>query len=175
MRCLLDKVTARHIVSGLVKISEGRTPTDAESFALDLYNRASHSGIALFILPQTERVLRHLERLPHYAPLIRLFRNQTQVTFPTRYFKRWARRLRNCGFTREDAGVLAIGTFGTTSDGNVLGMHAVATFDQPMINLWAAQQMVIEQQLANMRRNLPTPYRHALLPQVHPPEDILGL
>jgi len=110
MRCLLDKVTARHIMGGLVKLSEGRSTTDAESFALDLYNRTAPSGIALFILPQTERVLRYLERLPHYAPLILLFRSQTQVTYPTRYFKRWARRLRDYGFTREDAGVLAIGS-----------------------------------------------------------------
>lgn len=175
MRCLLDKVTARHIMGGLVKLSEGRSTTDAESFALDLYNRAAPSGIALFILPQTEQVLRYLERLPHYAPLILLFRSQTQVTYPTRYFKRWARRLRDYGFTREDTGVLAIATFGTTSAADMLGMHVIATFDQPMINQWEARQTAIATRLGDMLRNLREPYCHAPKPLVQRPEDILGL
>jgi hypothetical protein len=174
MRCLLDKVTARYIMGGLVKLSEERPLTDAELLALDLYNRAVPSGIALFILPETERVLQHLGRLPHYAPLILLFRSQTQVTYPTRYFKRWARRLRDYGFTREDAGVLAIATFGTTATADVLGMHTVATFDQPMINLWRTRQTAISTRLGDMLRNLREPYCYAPLPKVQRPEDILG-
>ena len=38
MRCLLDKVTARHIMEGMLKLVEGRsvTSTDTELFALSL-------------------------------------------------------------------------------------------------------------------------------------------
>ena len=34
MRCLLDKVTARHIMEGMLKLVEGRSTTSAELFAL---------------------------------------------------------------------------------------------------------------------------------------------
>ena len=175
MRCLLDKVTARHIMQGLLKLTEGRDPTDAELFALDLYSRATAQGIALFILPQTEKVLLRLAQLPHFAALIQYFLAHTQVAQPTRYFKRWARRLRDYGFTKEDAEVLAFATFSTNKDSDILGMHAVATFDQPMINQWTAQQEAIQERLSSMQRNLPASYRHAPFPLIQRPEYILGL
>jgi len=175
MRCLLDKVTARHIMQGLLKLTEGRDPTDAELFAIDLYSRASAQGISLFLLPQTEKVLQRLAKLPHFAELIRSFLARTEVAQPTRYFKRWARRLRDYGFTKEDAEVLALATFSTNKDADILGMHAVATFDQPMINQWTAQQEAIQIRLESMQRNLTVPYSHARLPKVQRPEDIVGL
>jgi len=39
-RCLLDKVTARRILEGLLKLAEGRDLSDDELFALDLFYRA---------------------------------------------------------------------------------------------------------------------------------------
>ena len=73
MRCLLDKVTARHIMEGMLKLVEGRTVTSAELFALYFYRRARPGGIELFILPQTENLLRRLEQFPRYAVLISPF------------------------------------------------------------------------------------------------------
>ena len=162
-------------MQGLLKLTEGRAPIDAELFALDLYSRATVQGIALFILPQTEKVLQRLAQLPHFAALIQSFLAHTQVAQPTRYFKRWARRLRDYGFTKEDADVLALATFGTNQNADILGMHVVATFDQPMINQWTAQQEAIQERLSNMQRNITVPYRHAPLPKVQRPEYILGL
>jgi len=52
-------------------------------------------------------------------------------------------------------------------------MHVVATFDQPMINQWTAQQEAIQKRLSSMQRDLTVPYRHAPLPQVQRPEYIL--
>ena len=62
-------------MQGLLKLTEGRdpTPTDSELFALDLYSRAAAQGIALFILPQTEKVLLRLEKLPHYVRFAQQF------------------------------------------------------------------------------------------------------
>ena len=120
----------------------------------------------MFILPSTESVLRRLEDRPRYSTVIRFFRQRTEVAFPTRYFKRWARRLQDYGFTQEDAGVLALATFGTGKDADILGMHVVATFDRPMIGRWAAQHPLIQAHLATMQQDVPTPYRQAILPQV---------
>ena len=60
-------------MQGLLKLTEGRDPTDSELFALDLYSRAAAQGIALFILPQTEKVLLRLEKLPHYVRFAQQF------------------------------------------------------------------------------------------------------
>ena len=172
MRCLLDKVTARHIMEGMLKLVEGRTVTSAELFALYFYQRARSNSIALFILPQTYNLLKRLEYLSRYVALIRYFLAATQVSYPARYFKRWVRRLREYGFTKEDAEVLALATFGTTSNGDILGMHVVATFDQPMINRWTTQRTEIQRRLLNMQRHLEPPYCYVSLPNVELPELI---
>lgn len=39
MRCLLDKVTARFMVQGILKLAEERTVADDEMVALDLWSR----------------------------------------------------------------------------------------------------------------------------------------
>ena len=49
MRCLLDKVTARHIMEGMLKLMEGRSTTSAELFALYFFQRA-HYGLDFLVL-----------------------------------------------------------------------------------------------------------------------------
>lgn len=172
MRCPLDKVTARHIMEGMLKLVEERTVTSTELFALYFYQGARSGKIALFILPQTHNLLKRLEHLPRYVVIIQHFLEATQVLYPTQYFKRWARRLREYGFTKEDAEVLALATFGTTSSGDILGMHIIATCDQPMINRWTAQRTEIQRRLLNMQQHLGYPYCHVSLPIVEHPERI---
>lgn len=172
LRCLLDKVTARRVLEGLLKLAEARELTEDEVFTLDLYRRAEIEGLRLFIAPPTESVLQRLETLPRYAELIRLFRNHVEVALPTHYFKRWSRRLRDYGFTPEDAAILALGTFSTSKDGGTLGMDFIATFDHPMIHQWVAQRAAIQNHLSAMQDNLSDQYRRARLPQVLRPEQI---
>jgi hypothetical protein len=108
MRCLFDKVTARYAVQGLLKLAEGRDLSDLEMFTLDLLERASSQQIDLFIAPPTLHVLQQIRQLPLYTGLIQFFLNQVQVAFPTRYFRRWARHLRESQFFkggRSDPGV----------------------------------------------------------------------
>ena len=175
MRCLLDKVTARHIMEGMLKLVEGRSTTSAELYALYFYQRASTSNITLFILPQTYNLLKRLNHLSHYVEIIRRFLAATQVSYPARYFKRWARRLQEYGFTKEDAEVLALATFGTTPNGDILGMHMVVTSDQPMINQWRTCHGEIQKRLSDMQRNLEDPYCRVSLPIVERPELIRTL
>ncbi len=172
MHCLLDKVTARRAVEGLLKLAKGRTLSIQELFALDLFSRTTPPTLRLFIVPPTANVLQSLAQLPRYSAVIHLFLNQVEIALPTRYFKRWARRLRGHGFTREDAAVLALATFGTDENATILGMHFVATFDQPMINHWATRQVAIQERLTAMQDDIPMPYRYVSLPQVLRPEQV---
>ena len=172
IHCLLDKVTARYIVQGLLKLAEKREPSQEEVIALELFSFAHSSTIHFFVVPQTVNVLERLMQLPHYAAIIQLFLDRVEIIVPARYFRRWTRRLRGYGFTKEDAAILALATYGTNEVGDTLGADIVATFDQPMINQWLMQCVAVEQRLDAMRQDVPAPYNQARLPQVLRPEQI---
>jgi hypothetical protein len=86
-RCLLDKVTARRTLEGLLKLTEARDLSAEEVLALGLFERASSYGLRHFLLPPTDSRLRRLEDRLRYAAIIRLFRQRVEVVFPTRYCK----------------------------------------------------------------------------------------
>ncbi len=91
MRCLLDKVTARYAIQGLLKLATTQELTSAELFTLDFFARAkSQPACQLFIAPPTANVLQRLIQLPAYSSIIQLFLEHVEIAFPTRYFKRWA-------------------------------------------------------------------------------------
>ncbi len=173
MRCLLDKVTARLAVQGLLKLGEGHALANEELLALDLVLRASRPPHHLFIVPPTASVLHQFAEQPRFSPIIQLFLARVEVLRPAHYFKRWARRLRDLGFAREDAAVLALSTFGTDGGATFLGIEVIATCDQAMINNWQARQTDIQTRFSAMQRSLPAPYQFARLPQVLKPEQIV--
>jgi hypothetical protein len=173
-RCLLDKVTARRILEGLLKLAEARDLTVDEVFALDLFERAAENRLRLFVIPSTDALLRQLRELPRYSALIDLFLSRVDTALPTRYFKRWARRLQDYGFTPEDAHVLSLATFSTNEQRTILGQHYLATFDRPMIQQWATMLDSIEAHLATMRPDLPEPYSRARLPQAVRPQEVVA-
>lgn len=173
MRCLLDKVVARYTLTGLLKLAEGATITREELFSLDLFARAESTSLCLYMAPSSARVLQRLVELPRYSTSVRRFQQRVEVVFPTRYYKRWARRLRDCDFGREDAAVLALATFGTNEKLTIWGMHFVATYDQPLINNWTVQEESLRARLEMMQRDIPAPYCDSLLPQVLRPEQIV--
>lgn len=172
MRCLLDKVTARYILQGFLKLAENRNPTIEEIYALDLFSRADPDVLRLFVTPPAFNILQKLAQMPKYSELVHLFLEQIEVALPSRYFKRWARRLREFGFTREDAAVLASASFSTDRKSAILGMRFVATFDQPMMRHWLSEQEFIRKRFAAMKKEIPMPYCRASLPQVLRPEQI---
>jgi len=171
-RCLLDKVVARRAVEGLLRLAEGDDLSDEELWAVDLLQTAAARRLRLFVAPASDHVLECLRELPRYAFVIQAFRNRTEVAVPTRYFKRWSRRLRVFGFTPEDARILALASFGTCGSHDVLGIHWIATYDRPLMNLWRLKHTEIELRLDAMRRQLVTPYDQVALPHVQRPEFI---
>jgi hypothetical protein len=120
-RLLLDKVTARHILTGLLTLAAGRDLTAEEVVALSLYEQAGPHGLWQFMVPSTEGVLRRLEERPRYAVIIQLFRQRVEVAFPTRYYKRWARRLQAHGFTSRRRGCVSPGDIWHRQRGAHLG------------------------------------------------------
>jgi hypothetical protein len=165
-RYLLDKVTARYILESLLKSREGRSLDINRVSALHFYRLAVNGSSQLFIVPQTAIFLQRVATLPRYQQVVHDFNQHTSVVVPGRYFTRWARRLREYGFTPEDAAVLALATFGINSTAEVVGMHYLATYDQPMINNWSRQYGAIYTRFEAMRQGLSEPYHSTTLPQL---------
>lgn len=175
MRCLLDKVVARRATEGLLKLAEGRSLTEEELCAVDLLHSAAPRQIQLFISPASNNVLTRLQGISHYSSIIQTFLSRTEVAVPSRYFKRWSRRVRGFGFTPEDARVLALASFGTNEEHEFLGMPWFATYDRALMNLWDRKHSEIEKRLTAMRRQLSPPYDQVRLPEVERPEYIAPL
>ncbi len=158
---LLDKNVARNYLAALVKLARS-TPLEAsEQVAFDLLNGETLKGKRIFIVEATDTVLEGLQRK---YPIIHDFRDRVEIMVPARYFKRWARRLQEFGFTREDARVLSLGTFGTDAERSLLGVDEVLTFDRPMSNLFAEKKVKIQQRLDAFKREVEPPYNDARLP-----------
>ncbi len=129
MRCLLDKVTARYAMQGLNNLKDNIPLKIDEIHSLDLLKQAKTSQARLFIVPTTWHTLNRLWHLPHYSAEITFFLQQVEVMEPTRYHKRWTRRLRASGFSAEDAQVLWLATFGSDKAADILSVNFVATND----------------------------------------------
>ena len=116
----------------------------------------------------------HILTLIVKAPFARRVLDQVIVLWPTRYQKRWARRLRRFGFTREDAKVLAYGSFSTDENREVFGVNFVITCDRTLRDKYELDFPQIRREFAAMTENLRLPYSNASLPTVRTLEEFMA-
>lgn len=171
MRLLLDKNIVRRYFEGVSALARGLTLVEEERRAILLVHLARRKKRRLFISVELFNLLQAHGRQVSPAETL-MFLRRVEVLYPGRYFKRWARRLRETGFTREDAKVLALGTFGTDAEGAVLGVQVVVTYDRPMMSKWALERSGLQERLARMTEVLDDPFGQARLPDVLHPEEI---
>jgi hypothetical protein len=167
-RLLLDKNVVRRYFEGVTSLARELPIGEEEQQAILLVHLAQKKGQRLFIPVEAFNLLQAHGRQMAPAETL-MFLKRVEVLYHGRYFKRWARRLREAGFTREDAKVLALGTFGTDTEGTVLGVHKVVTYDRPLATKWVLERLVLQERLTRMTEVLDVPFRHARLPDVvHP-------
>jgi hypothetical protein len=171
MRLLLDKNIVRRYFEGVSALGRGLTLVEEERRVILLVHLARRKKRRLFISVEVFNLLRAHGRQVSPAETL-MFLKRGEVLYPGRYFKRWARRLRETGFTREDAKVLALGTFGTDAEGAVLGVQVVVTYDRPMMSKWALGRSELQERLARMTEVLDDPFGRVRLPDVLYPEEI---
>lgn len=171
MRCLLDKNIIRAALSGL-HFGQRRALSTAEVAALTFWQAAElhEPPLQLFIPFTSAHVLTALSR---YAP-VRLLLEATTTLYPGPYTRRWRRRIQDTtGLTAEDAMILALGTFGTTADGALLGVHAIVTADKPLLRGYLQHHSKLRHRLEAMTRQLALPFNQAALPQVAEPQALI--
>lgn len=165
---LLDKNVARRTIEALYHLDNLSTE---EILVLELWHQLQLEQSRLFVPVGAVNIL---QRMAHLLE-VRTFLATVEPLESGRYLKRWSRRLREHGFTREDALILALGTFGTTAVADILGVDSLITLDQPFINNFRLQQATLTRRLLAMTRQLTEPYRRAKLPMIIHPTELVVL
>jgi hypothetical protein len=163
---LLDKNVARRIIEALHHLDN---LSFEEEMVLDLWRQFQAEEARLFIPIGAMNILQPLAHLIE----VRTFLATVEPMETGRYVKRWARRLREHGFTREDALVLALATYGTDPAGNILGVDVLVSLDQPLLTNFQHRQRELQTRLSAMTDRLPAPYNRARLPIIRHPKDMV--
>jgi hypothetical protein len=162
---LLDKNISRRAIEALYHLDNLSV---GEVLVLRLWRQLQTEQSRLFVPVGTVNILRQFAHLRE----VRTFLASVIPLESGRYLKRWARRLREHGFTREDALILALCTYGTTTTTDILGVDGLITLDQPLINNFRMQEVIVQKRLSAMTHQLSEPYYRATLPNVIHPEEI---
>jgi hypothetical protein len=110
---LLDKNVIRRLLKGLLLLDKASAE---EQLAVALWVKLRQVGCRLYMSTETAHLLAQFATYREVGLIV----NSLGVLRAGRYFKRWARRLREHGFAREDAKILSMGTFGTDAEGSSL-------------------------------------------------------
>lgn len=174
MLLLLDKNVVRKWINGLLRFARGQKLPPEEELALAFLQKAATDGCKRFVAQEIVHILARKEDNSTALAVQALLR-RVSVLKRTRYFKRWARRLRQMGFTREDAKVLSLATFGTDEAGEILSVSIIVTFDQRLTNKYTHELAVIQDRFEAMVASLEPPFCYARLPRVMLPQKALEL
>jgi hypothetical protein len=163
---LLDKSVARRIVEALHHLDN---LSYEEELVLELWRQLQDEQARLFI---PTGVVNILQRFAHLVEVY-TFLAAVEPLESGRYLKRWARRLRRYNFTREDAFVLAMATYGTDVNGGIMGVDRLITLDRPLLHNFQTHRTQLQLRLRAMTGQLQEPYQHATLPRVLHPEEMV--
>ena len=115
--------------------------------------------MTLYVTPETVRsAVRRDRRIAESVT------GMATVLVKGRYLSRWARRLRDLNFTREDSVVLAYGSFGLDTGRRTSEAEAILTADQALVRNFGEQHLGIVRRFEQMTRDLPLPCSRARLP-----------
>jgi len=167
MRCLLDKGVIRRATEGWIRQSVGEPLLAEQQQAVTILTTCPFE---LCVSAELYHILTHIVEAPFSGRAL----DQVIVLWPTRYQKRWARRLRWFGFTREDAKILAYGSFSTDENREVLGVNFVITCDRALRDKYGLDFPRIRHEFAAMTENLRLPYSNASLPAVLTLEEFMA-
>jgi hypothetical protein len=135
-----------------------------------VYQALLHAGIMASVTPETVNSAQRRDPLITASLLTSL-----TALAPGRYLRRWARRLRDFGFGREDSVILAYGSFGVDAQHQMFGAEVILSTDQPLRRRFHEQHDRIARRFRRMTCQLTLPYRLAQLPTLMSPDEMLTM
>jgi hypothetical protein len=133
-----------------------------------VYQALRQAGLITYVTPETVHSAQRRDPLIAASLLTSL-----TTLMPGRYLRRWARRLRDCSFSREDSVILAYGSFGVDDQHQTFGVEVIVSTDQPLIRRYHEQHDSIARRFQRMICQLAFPYCLALLPTLMSPDEML--
>jgi len=166
---LLDKNVVRKVLEAFLRIAVGRTLSPQQRQSLAAFQRIVQEGQALITMETFHLFQIKALEAPYAVTFLRL----VEVLGPTRYARRWARRLRQMELSREDAWLLALSSFGTPQAGGQtpLRVDFLLTFDRKLVGACADKTTV--RRFESFVRQLDPPFSRVSFPAVLFPEDFL--
>ena len=122
---LLDKGTVREALRAVVRAEMGLTLPPRQQTAYTAIQALLVDGTRLYITPQ----LLHILHRPANLPIASILLPELSPLSAGRYLRRWARRLREAGISREDALVVSYASFGVDEPMETFGIAIVLTTD----------------------------------------------
>lgn len=158
---LFDKGVIRRVYERRVRLAANNTPTLFQIEAANVYSRLSQFTNRLHITEQTANILQR--RTPQFAlPLLA----EVEPLKKARYLRRWARRLRDFGFSPEDAIVLAYGSFGFSARTTDIGVEVIITADLKLATRFLEQHAALNNRFGEMIGSLTQEYASLKLPHL---------
>src|SRR5712691_5857474 len=166
--CLLDKNIVRAVFEARVRVQRRRIPLPHQAQAAMVYQALQQAGFTTYVTPETVNLAQRRDPLIAASLLTPLM-----TLRPGRYLHRWARRLRDFGFSREDSVILAYGSFGLDARHQTFGAEVIVSTDQPLIRRFHEQHDSIARRFQRMSCQLAIPYRLAQLPTLMSLDEML--
>ncbi|MGE0822511.1 MAG: hypothetical protein AB7G75_22335 [Candidatus Binatia bacterium] len=166
---LLDKGVVRRVYEARVRFALNQPPTLTQAEATNIWFHLRARNTLLYITEQTAHILER--RPPVFAAALQA---QTLTLQKGRYLRRWARRLRDEGFSPEDAIVLAYGSFGVDLQAQRVGVEFVITHDLRLVTNFTNRFAAIRSRFEQMVLQLPEPYQRLTFPGVMATTAILA-
>jgi hypothetical protein len=166
---LFDKGVIRRVYERRVRLAAGGYPTLLQVEAANAYEHITSHTDRLYITEQTANILQRRTAI-FASPLL----TDLQPLKKGRYLRRWARRLRDSGFSPEDAIILAYGSFGITSSLSNIGVEVIVTADLKLAAKYHNGFVEIELRFKEMVNALAGRYATLSLPQVLTTIEVLA-
>lgn len=158
---LLDKGVIRRAYERQVRLIRGIVPTYAQDISTLILAKIILQGFQGYVTKETYNAL-----MSRSTTIGSSLLSDIRVLEKGKYLRRWARRLRDFGFTREDSVILSNGIFGVDTIMQTLGVSIIVTTDLRMIRNYRGHFDDIDTRLRNMKKNLLKPYFHVEFPEL---------
>ncbi len=166
---LLDKGTVREALRGVVRTEVGLPLPPRQQSAYAAIQALRAEEVQLYVTPQLLHILHRPSNLPIASPLLPDLHPLTAG----RYLRRWARRLREEGVSREDAFIVSYASFGLDERTESFGTDVVLTTDVALKVHYETRFDRLMERFHRMTSQLTAPYQNAGLPTLITPEELL--